>query len=219
MNEKVIIILITIIIIVAIVMIYRMVNEVNEKVSDLKVEVSGQFNKMERNINAFADNVKNSMIDNIEQLRKITMLNKQLENNAINNEKSNILLVSDTGDGSYYMSETTTSFKETENTPAIVMNEFPHEETNQEVDKKEEEVNDKKEGGENEEINKSISSSSDSESAELAKEDIKIKPIDNYKLIELRKLAKKFNIPIKEEGKQKYLSKAELYERIKNFSK
>lgn len=214
MNEKIITVLVTIIIIIAVIMIYRIITDLDEKVSELKIEVNGQFNKMEKNINTFTENVKSMTSDNIEQLRKIMIINRQLENTT---DHSNILVVSDTAtdNDSYYMSrESEINLKETDKSPNLEINKLDVKEPNlipSESSKPIEVINDEPQ-------NEESSDSSETTESERSK----LKQIDDYRLTDLRKLAKKLDIPISikdDNHKLKYLSKVELYERIKNFSK
>lgn len=231
MNDKLIFISGAIIIIVAIFLTYRLSVDTNEKITELRNEVSGQINKLNNNISLFAENIRTTTSNNIEQLVKISALNNQLGEKK---GKSNILLISDTADKeeSYY-SESETSQDEKEIEQNIIFKTFDLnpfngnrriEELPNEKDERVEELNDDKVNDEPKNEIKEEDIEEDKTDEEIddktgeKEETKKMKDIIEYKLNELKDIAKEMKIPIivKEDGKQRQLSKNEIYEKIKN---
>jgi hypothetical protein len=229
--------------VIAIILIYRSIINTNEQMVGLRNEVIGQMNKLSNHISQFAETIRTTTNDNIEQLIKINHLNNQLGDKK--KGKSNILLISDTADrdDSYCSSNETSEDNIIDNN--IVFHPFneKNDSTNESVEKtkeqsveedtsESEEIKNKTEDKNietnepknelNNEPEKEQSDIKKNEQIEKPKEEKeKIKNVEEYKLSELRDLAKELKISIvgnKEGEKQRYLNKNELYEKIKNFS-
>jgi len=241
MNEKIIEFFIVIILIIALISIYKFVSDTNEKVSELQVEFTGLVNKLENKLNQFSNNMKSATSDNIEQLRKVLILNNQLKKE----DKSNLLLVSDTAeDNKYYMSSESTSEEQPvqiiknkgdnvhqlseEDTKNMIQNIIDEDNVSSNKDETTD-IETEKETKENEdkpEINKEPDKQNDEkkeieniENIENKEEKFKLDDMEHYKLNDLKDLAKEFKIPtfVRENGKPRQLNKTELYDKIKNF--
>jgi len=228
--------------VIAIILIYRSIINTNEQIGGLRNEVIGQMNKLSTHISQFAETIRTTTNDNIEQLIKINHLNNQLGNKK--KGKSNILLISDTADrdDSYCSSNETSEDNIIDNN--IVFHPFneKNDSSNESVVKtkeqsveedtsESEEIKNKTED-ENSETNKpknELDNEPEKEKLDVEKneqiekpkeEKGKIKNVEEYKISELRDLAKELKIPIavNKGDKQRNLNKNELYEKIKNFS-